>query len=204
MTLPRGRVLKASTNFVGDVVELWGAETRAGRLVKRVVVEAEQRARAIVAEAENQARERREQAREDGQRAAEASLAAAWVKLRTEEARRDERDLDRAIDLARAMAERLVGESLALAPHQVVSMARQTLAFARQARRVVLRAHPADAESLKREIVSLGLEDAAIQIHADPDRSRGSLLVDTDLGTLDANLTVQLDRLARSLRDSLR
>jgi len=207
--------LKASTSFVGDVVGLWSSETHAGQLVKRVVVEAqaeageklavaERRARAIIAEAENQASLLREQAREEGQKAAAAELAAAWVKLRTEEERRDERDLDRAIELARAMAERLLGEALALAPAQVVALARQTLAFARQASRVVLRAHPADAEALKREIASLGLESAAIQIHADSDRSRGSLLVDTDLGTLDANLTVQLDRLARSLRESLR
>ena len=51
---------------------------------------------------------------------------------------------------------------------------------------------------------ALGLEGAAIEIHADVGRTRGSLLLDTDLGTLDANLPLQLDRLARSLRDSFR
>ena len=215
MTLPRGRVLKASSNFVGDVVELWGSHSRAGQLVKGVLAEAtskaaqalaaaEQRARAIVAEARAEARVLRDQAHEQGQKDAAAELAAAWIKLRIEQERRDERDLDRTIELARAMAERLLGETLAIAPAQVAAIARQTLAFARQARRVVVRAHPDDVGALQGEIASLGLESVAIQIHADAGRSRGSLLVDTDLGTLDANLTVQLDRLARALRETLR
>jgi flagellar biosynthesis/type III secretory pathway protein FliH len=82
-------------------------------------------------------------------------------------------------------------------------MARQTLAAASQARRIEVRAHPDDAEALSSHLASLGLEEAAIEIHADPSRTRGSLLFDTDLGILDADITIQLDRLTRSLRDGL-
>jgi flagellar biosynthesis/type III secretory pathway protein FliH len=168
------------------------------------IAAAEERARAVEAEAERAARAICEQAREEGRQQGVAELAAAWVKLFTEQNARDERDLDRMTELARALAERLLGESLALDPSKVTSLARQALAFARQSRRVSLRAHPTDAEVLTRDLASLGLEKATIEIHADPTRPRGSLLFDTDLGTLDANLTIQLDRLARSLRDSFR
>ena len=102
------------------------------------------------------------------------------------------------------MAERLIGESLALDPAKIVAIANQALGSARQARRIALKAHPDDAEALRREIARLGLEGAAIEIHVEPARSRGSLLLETDLGILDADLSIQLDRLARSLRDSLR
>jgi flagellar biosynthesis/type III secretory pathway protein FliH len=165
---------------------------------------AEERARAILAAAEAGARELGEKAREEGRAEGAASLAAAWMKLRTEEAARDERDLDRTTELARVMAERLVGEALELDPAKVRSVARQVLAGARQSRRVVLSAHPADAEALGANLGALGLEGAAIEIHVDTTRTRGSLLIETDLGTLDANLSIQLDRLARSLRDSFR
>jgi flagellar biosynthesis/type III secretory pathway protein FliH len=57
---------------------------------------------------------------------------------------------------------------------------------------------------LQAHVASLGLEHSALEIHADESRTRGSLLLETDLGIIDADLTIQLDRLARSLRDGLR
>ena len=214
MTLPKGKILKGRGSGV-SAVPLAAGHERQARLLKASearasmqaavkIAAAEERARAIQTEAEQAARGLREQACEDGRQDGVAELAPGWVKLRSEQNARDERDLDRVTELARALAERLLGESLALDPSKVASFARQALAFARQSRRVSVRAHPADAEVLGRHIGSLGLEKAAIEIHADPTRPRGSLLLDTDLGTLDANLTIQLDRLARSLRDSFR
>jgi flagellar biosynthesis/type III secretory pathway protein FliH len=168
------------------------------------LVAADVKARAILAEAELTAVSLREQALEEARQAGAAELAAAWIRLRAEEGLRDERSLEHAVELARALAERLLGEALRLEPATIVAIARQVLVSARQARRIILRAHPDDAEVIRREIAALGLEQAATEIHADATRSRGSLLVDTDLGTLDANLTIQLDRLTRALRDSLR
>jgi flagellar biosynthesis/type III secretory pathway protein FliH len=214
MTLPRGRVLKGPVDS-SKTVDPGGVKNRAGRILKsaladasleatRKIAAAEERARAIVAEAEEAARTVREGAREEGRRQGAAELAAAFIKLRTEEERKDERDLDRTLELATAMAERLIGDSLELDPAKVVGIAKQVLGHSRQARRIALKAHPDDAEALRREIALLGVEEAAIEIHVEPARSRGSLLLETDLGILDADLSIQLDRLARSLRDSLR
>jgi flagellar biosynthesis/type III secretory pathway protein FliH len=216
MTLPKGKIIKAPAP--AGALSLSGPPrrpSRAGKLLKEVsaaasleasakIAAAEEKSRALLVAAETRARAIEEAAREKGRSEGAASLVAAWVKLRTEEQARDERDLDRTTELARVMAERLVGEALELDPAKVSSIARQVLATARKARRVVLSAHPADADALRADLDALGLEQAAIEIHADEARSRGSLLVETDLGTLDAHLTIQLDRLTRSLRDSFR
>jgi flagellar biosynthesis/type III secretory pathway protein FliH len=216
MTIHRGKILRGTATSGAKTVILGGAaEPPRGRVLPRAVAEAaeeartrieraEQAARAILEDAERAARDVRAEAREEGRREATADLAAAWIALRAEQNARAARDLDGTVELARAMAERILGEAIALDPAKIAMMARQALASASQARHVALRAHPADAEALSKEVSSLGLESAAIEIHADDTRPRGSLLLETDLGTLDADITIQLDRLARSLRDGLR
>ena len=216
MTLAKGRVVRSSASLDAKPVALSGAAAHPyGRVVQRAAADAaeeaadrlaraEQAARAILDQAEQTARSLRDQASREGRQEGAAELAAAWIKLRTEENARDERDLDRTVELARAMAERIVGETIALEPAKIAVMARQTLAAAKQARQIALSAHPEDAAALRAHLGSLGLEQAALEIHADETRTRGSLLLETDLGIIDADLTIQLDRLARSLRDGLR
>jgi flagellar biosynthesis/type III secretory pathway protein FliH len=162
---------------------------------------AETRAREIVAQAEQEARSVRETAFEQGRQEGAEQLARAWVRLRREEATKDEREISRSIDLARAMSERLIGEALRIDPEHILSLAKEALRAARKARRIVVVAHPEDAAVLARDVGVLGLENAAIEIHADAARARGSLLFHTDLGTLDADLSLQLDRLATALRE---
>jgi flagellar biosynthesis/type III secretory pathway protein FliH len=41
-------------------------------------------------------------------------------------------------------------------------------------------------------------------VNADATLTRGSLVVHTDLGTIDAQLRPQLDRLAKALREAMR
>jgi flagellar biosynthesis/type III secretory pathway protein FliH len=188
---PYGRVVKSAA--VEAAREAAERLERASRAARDLVDAAEQRARSL-----------RDEARREGRQEGAAELAAAWIKLRTEENARDERDLDRAVQLARALAERIIGETLVLEPAKIAVMARQSLAAAKQARRVAVSAHPEDAAALRAHLGSLGLEQAALEIHADETRPRGSLLFETDLGIIDADLTIQLDRLARSLRDGLR
>jgi len=215
VSLPRGRIVRAPAGARPLHGGAFSAVSVGGRVVKKNVAdaallaaerlaEAEKRARDIVALAERAARRLHEQAKEEARQEATAELASAWIRFRADEAARDEKSLDRTVELARAIAERIIGETLRLDGAAILSIARQVLASARQAKRISLRAHPDDAALIRQEIASLGLEDVAVEIHADDRRPRGSLLLDTDLGILDANLSVALDRLARALRDSLR
>jgi flagellar biosynthesis/type III secretory pathway protein FliH len=187
--MARGRVIKK---------EAVDARTEARRIVGR----AEQQARDLVQEAERAACDIKAKAEKTGREDGAHRFAAAYLRLRSEQAARDERDLSRSVDLARAMAERLIGESLALDSGTVTAIARQALADVRRVRSVAVFAHPDDAGVLQRDVERLGLEGAAIEIHVDPARSRGSLLLRTDSGTLDADLCLQLDRLAAAVRDS--
>jgi flagellar biosynthesis/type III secretory pathway protein FliH len=210
VTLARARVVKGGVET--RRVETVPVGRPPGRVVKQPIADALARAAEVVAAAERRAREIvhageeeasavREAAREQGIEEGAERLAKGWIRLRREEAARAERDLARSIDLARAMAERLLGEALHLDPARVLSLAREALVAAKKARRIVVFAHPADAAILSRDVGALALEAAAIEIHADAARARGSLLFQTDLGTLDADLSLQLDRLAAALRD---
>jgi len=89
-------------------------------------------------------------------------------------------------------------------PERIVEMAKRALEEVRGARKATIEAHPLDADVLKAHLDALGLPAEAAEIVGKDDLSRGSLVLHTDLGTLDAKLAPQLDRLAAALRDALR
>jgi flagellar assembly protein FliH len=184
-----------------------------GRVAEREVVEAAEQARAVVARGEAQAAEilgraRREAAdlrlRVEVEARAEAAarIATQALALSLQEDRALERNLDRVVDVARVLAERLLGEVLALEPRRIVALARRALDEARGARRVTIIAHPDDAALIEEALLSAHAGGAA-RVLADPERPRGSLRLDTDIGVLDADLAPQLDRLLPKLRESL-
>lgn len=186
----RARVVPSST------VE---AHLRARNLVQ----EAEARAKVIVAEAEARAAGVRASAKAEAEEEVRARLAAQFVALRVEDERRGERDADRCVDVAAILAERLLGRALELDPAAVADIARRTLAEARGARRAKIHACAEDAANLEARRGELGLAAEHVQVAVDPALPRGSLRVETDLGSLDASLTVQLERLAAAIRDAL-
>jgi flagellar biosynthesis/type III secretory pathway protein FliH len=108
------------------------------------------------------------------------------------------------LSVAVALAERLVGETLALDPSRIAAVARGVLAEARGARRAVIHAHPVDAEVLRNHLTALGLDPQSVAVEKDDGLARGALRLHTDVGIIDAQLTSRLDRLAEALRDALR
>jgi len=156
-----------------------------------------------VNDAERAAAELRLRAEAEGRADAAAKIAAHAIALRQNEARADERALNRSVELARLLAERLLGESLRVAPEQVVALAKQALSEARGARRIHLVAHPEDAQILEHSLPALGLDPSTAQVRVDPSRARGNLRIETEIGVLDAELAPQLERLSLKLRESL-
>ena len=216
MTLALGRIIKAEGLASATRVEL-AIEDKTlprGHVVRREVLDAAERAQSLLAnaearaqrilsEAEQGAAELRLRAEAEARADAAATLAARALALREHEARADERALDRSVELARLLAERLLGESLRVAPEQVVALAKQALSEARGARRIVLLAHPEDAKILEQSLPALGLEPNTAAVRADAGRARGNLRIETEIGVLDAELAPQLERLALKLRESL-
>lgn len=216
MSVSRGRLLRAEN--ATDVRPLGLATTLpapAGRRVPRSLVDAEERARAIVSEAEERAKRLLEgaaRAAGDARLAAEAegradgiaAVAAKAVALAALEARADERALARSVELARLLAERLLGEELRQDPARIAAIARRALGEARGARRVRVVAHPDDAAQLEAVRKSLGAKLEVLEIAVDPGRAPGNLRLETEIGVLDAALAPQLDRLAQKLHESLK
>lgn len=188
--LPFGRV--APKAFVD-------ASAEATRLLAAARAEAAE----LLAAAERRAADLKLMAEAEARAEAAAKLAAHALSLATYEAKADERALDRTVSLARLLAERLLGATLAVSPEQIVGLARQALAEARGARRLSIVAHPDDAKLLTQSLPSLGVAVETVRVLADGSRSRGSLRIETDIGVLDADLAPQLDRLALRLRETL-
>ena len=122
--------------------------------------------------------------------------------LASREATTLERQLDQVVSLARLLAERLLGEALAVDPTRVVALARQALAEARGARQVTIAAHPDDVPLLERALAERQLAPPLAFV-ADRARARGHLRLETDIGSLDAELGPELDRLTEKLREVL-
>ena len=123
--------------------------------------------------------------------------------LRAREEARHEADLARAVELAKVLAERLLGEALAQDPSTIVRMAEVALREARGTRRVKIEAHPLDTAALRSDISRLSALQEIIAIEENDQLARGSLTLTTDLGTIDAKLSPQLERLGRALQDAL-
>ena len=170
----------------------------------RILGEAGARAEALVVEARVRTQAAEATAVESAREQARADLAARWVALRTKELERIERDADRVVPMAVALAERLLGASLSLEPARIADLARGVLEEARGARRAAIDAHPADAEALRRALQDGGLDTArSTDVREDPSLARGELRLHTDVGTIDARFAPRFDRLASALRDAL-
>jgi len=217
MKLGFGRVVPATVRDEPTTRPLAPSAPRAvvprGRVAPRAVVNAAESARAIVSRAEERAEEivRRAEAEAAelrlhaealGRADAAASIAARALALALREGQELDRSLDRVIELARVLSERLLGEELRLDPARVVALARRAIDEARGARRVRIAAHPEDAPLLEEGLRALSA-GAFTEVVADPARARGSLRLETDIGVLDADIAPQLDRLLPKLRESL-
>jgi flagellar biosynthesis/type III secretory pathway protein FliH len=132
-----------------------------------------------------------------------ARLAAHAAHLREREARADAASLDRTVDLARLLAERLLCRALELTPGEITALARRSLAEAGGARRVRLFAHPADATLLRAATSAFDSDGRVIAIIDDSALTRGDVRLETDVGVVDARLRGSLARLADRLREAL-
>lgn len=217
MNVSKGRLIPAAElPDTISTIQLAAAKPQIprGRLAPREVVEAAERAQEIVTRAERQAREIVEaaertaaevrlRAEAEGRAEAAAGLAARALALQAREAAADELALERSVELARLLAERLLGEALRVAPEQITALAREALREARGARRATIVACPDDARILETSLGSLGLDPNHVRVVSDPGRTRGNLRIETELGVLDAELAPQLERLSLKLREAL-
>lgn len=178
-------------------------------------------AQKIVAEARAEAAEIRRQAETEGRAAAEAAIDASLdtkiaeqmatltpaiqrVTVQLEDARQQwlrhwEASV---IQLARAMAARLVRRELDASPEVSLEWTREALQLTAGASNVVIRLNPTELENLRDEteqVVAAFRPLATAEIVADPQVPPGGCRLDTKLGSVDQHFETQLKRLAEEM-----
>lgn len=199
---PEGRILKAPLAPAGRRIEaaVWDTDLK----VREMVAAAEATARQIVAEAEGLRDRVRAEAVEEGRREGEAG--AASVLLRAAAARdRLLREAEHELAvLAIAVARKVLGRELA-AGGAVAALAATALAEVRTRREVAVHVHPADAAELRAAHGTLAalLVHAPLELREDPALERGTVVVETEAGRVDAGIETQLEVLSRALEEAL-
>lgn len=226
MSVERARVIKADAGAQASArarshananaqrgEEAGSDATQTGRRIPRVVVDAHgvaaklladarAQANAIVAEATAGATSIAEQVARETREKEIARVAAEVIAVRASAERRAEKELDRTIELAVLLAERLVGEAIAVEPARIAALATGALKETRGARQMRIEACADDVAAL--EVVLAALGEGVATIEVSPELARGSLMVHTELGRVDARLAPQLGHLAEALREVLR
>ncbi len=191
--------------------------SRSAGLVDRLDREARERARALLAEAEQTAArirsaaegERAEALREAARAGRAEGLAAAGAALLAAAEARQGRlaGLEREIaDIALEVARKLVGRAMAERPELVTELARRALEPVRARREVLLRVSPADVPRLRAELPRLAaLLDRApgVSVREDPGIEPGGVVVETEAGRVDARVEAQLSVLERALGEGM-
>jgi flagellar assembly protein FliH len=123
-------------------------------------------------------------------------LMAARGRMR----RRMEEDV---VKLAVAIAKRILHRELSVDPEALAGVVKAALERVDLRDVDLLRAHPADAGMLQQALSELPLA-GKIQVDGDPSLARGSLILETRRGFLDASVATQLEEIDRGFTDLLR
>ncbi|TCL66541.1 flagellar assembly protein FliH [Hydrogenispora ethanolica] len=196
------------------------AENEARTLIddaKREKEELLQHARAeaerILAEARDQALKLREDARREGEAAGRKEARKEWSAKLTEaaqliatiEAERLERiagSEPELLRLAAAIAEKIIGAELTTDPHQHLELVRNALSRVANASSILLKVHPEDAQWLSEHLPELRevfQGPTPLQLENDETIPRGGCYIETERGSVDARVKLQLERLLNEL-----
>lgn len=105
--------------------------------------------------------------------------------------------------LAVRIAEKILGRELQLRPEAVADVAAEALSSVGAAEQVTVRCHPDDLAALERgrpRLLERCARAHAVSFRTDGKVGRGGCIVETELATVDARLTTQLDAIERALR----
>lgn len=108
-------------------------------------------------------------------------------------------------ELAISIARKVLGKELEFHPEAVVQIVKQALSEkARQRREVSLRVHPDDLQMIrehKGELLEILSRTKEIGIREDPNVARHGVVIETDAGTIDAQLETQLAAFEKVMQD---
>jgi type III secretion protein L len=108
------------------------------------------------------------------------------------------------LDLAFRIAEKIIGKKVEMDQQVILDIVKQALQTVRQSKQVTIRVHPKDAR-LMRENQEVMMETLGhgriIDIVDDAKIARGGCIIESECGTVEAQLQTQLDRLKKVLKE---
>lgn len=186
---------------------------RGGAVVESEVYDAHQKAKDIVEQAEKQAAQMLEKAsrerdavvgasREQGRQEGLAQATSIILKAKQDAAHIVEESEPQIVKLALVMTEKILGRMLEEDSELVISIAAQAIESVRQQREIILRVNPEDAQLLRnsrKKIMDMLGRTKDIAVREDPEVERGGCIIETENGTVDAQLKTQLAMLEQVL-----
>jgi type III secretion protein L len=195
--LPERQSLRPNRPGVVDS-EVYDAHQRA----KEIIEQAEQQADQIVAKAEADRDDVVAKAREAGRQEGLAQATEVLLRARQEAAALLQGSEQELVRLSLAVAEKLIGRALELDNELVLYITAQAIESVRHQRELVLRVNPADAELLRsgrKKLLDLVGRTKDLAVREDPEVERGGCIIETENGTVDAQLSTQMRMLETAL-----
>lgn len=178
--------------------EVYEAHQSAQGIIDAAKKQAQELLDAANAEREKVLAEAREQGRQDGLAQVTEQLLRAKL-VHSELLTNAERDI---VALACKVAEKILGKDLERSPELVVDLCANAIEDVRNARQMVVRVNPRDAAILREHRARLMEQIGRVHelaIKEDPEVPRHGCIIETDSGTIDAQLATQLEMLRNVL-----
>jgi type III secretion protein L len=210
--IPEGDV-SPDTGFVESPVrraavierDTFEARSEGQQIRERALGEAEEIRRQAEAEAEKIKEEAYTKGYEEGRDAGAAELMQVISKHAQKMAMIEHQAVPQLRDLAITIARKIIGRELEFNPDAVIDVVKQALSEkARQRREIFLRVNPADLQAIrdrKPELIEVLSRAKEIGLREDPDVARHGVIIETDAGTIDAQLETQLAVIERELKN---
>ena len=106
------------------------------------------------------------------------------------------------VKLALSIAEKIIGRQLESDPDVALHIAAQAIESVRHQKELVLRVNPEDAQLMRnsrKKLMDILGRTKDIAVREDPEVERGGCIVETENGTVDAQLKTQLQMLEQAL-----
>jgi flagellar assembly protein FliH len=112
-----------------------------------------------------------------------------------------------ALEVGFLIARRILETELTTSPEPLVALVRSTIRRLGEARKMVVKLSPADAEAVNAVLAARGpsavtaVATAQIEVVAEPSLGRGDCLVEGEVGSVDGRIATRLEELRRALAE---
>ncbi|MBI3186082.1 MAG: type III secretion system stator protein SctL [Myxococcales bacterium] len=165
---------------------------------KRIIEEANRKAQEIKDDAERQREEVFKKARDEAKAEVQAQVTTELARAKMQAGQVIAGAERQALELALKIAEKIIGRDLQRQPELVVDIVATAVENVRTAKAMVLRVNPRDGQLLREKrpaLMELIGRTVDVSVKDDPDIKPGGCIIQTEFGTIDAELKTQIEML---------